>query len=152
MSPNVNQDQGEFLKANQALKRIQDGEFLIVNSRRRNGVILQKPYYTEFAGPGAVIGGTFDRNCQELIPVGKLSLIRPKSLEDQHRACLIRRQWILLTKQLTENQDPQERARMLLNQFENYFDSASVAHLPDEIFAQLVGVFPSTMCQSRQLH
>jgi hypothetical protein len=135
----------------QILKRIQDGELLIVSSRRRNGAILCKSYHTEFAGPGAAIGGLFDQDCQSLIPVGKLALTLPETPEDHHRACLIRRQWILLTKQLTENPEPQERARMVLAQFENYFDFESVDCLPDEVFAQLVGVFPSTIHNSRHL-
>jgi hypothetical protein len=146
----MSQSETESLKLSQSLKRIQEGELFAVSSRRRNGVILRKPYHMEFAGPGAVVGGVFDRDCQSLIPVGKLSLDRLESSEEQHRAYLIRRQWVLLIKQLTEHPDPQERARMILNQFENYFDSASIAQLSDEVFAQLVGVLPCTVRQSRE--
>jgi len=132
------------------LQQIQAGQAFIVNSHRRNGVLLMKPYHTEFAGPGAIIGGPLDLDCQKLLPVGRLSLLVPSSTADYHRACLIRRQWIILIHQITSNPDPQERIRLLMNQFENYFDLDKLASVPDDAFARLVGVFPQTIVQFRQ--
>ena len=42
------------------LPQIKQKKLLIVNPRRKNGLILYKRYYAEFAGPGAVIGSEFD--------------------------------------------------------------------------------------------
>ena len=33
---------------------------LFINPKKKNGLILIKTYYTDFAGPGAIIGGCFD--------------------------------------------------------------------------------------------
>lgn len=124
-------------------------ELLIVNARRRNGLILHKHYYAEFAGPGSAVGGPVDRDCQRVLPVGNLSLLYPESTDDYTRAYLIRRQWVRLTRQITENPDPLRRAQMILNQFEHYFDSKTVAQLPDDALALLVGVLPQTIRKAR---
>lgn len=140
----------ELQDAETILHRLASEELLIVNSRRRNGLIIYKQYYAEFAGPGAAVGGFFDLDCQQIIPVGELSLVYPADQEERQKAYLIRRQWIRLTHQLTDNPLPMQRAQMILNQFENYFGAETVEQLPDEAFALLVGVLPQTVRTLRQ--
>jgi hypothetical protein len=132
------------------LSRIKSGQLLMVNSRRRNGLILYKQYHAEFAGPGAAVGSFFDQDCQRVVPVGDLSLIPPDAYEDRQKAYLIRRQWIRLTQQFTDKSVPLQRAQMILNQFENYFDQDTIARIPDEAFALLVGVLPYTVRMARR--
>lgn len=122
----------------------------MVNSRRRNGLIIYKRFHAEFAGPGAAIGSFFDVDCQRAVPVGDLSLVYPETQEERQNAYKIRRQWIRLTQQLTDNPVPLQRAQMILNQFENYFGTEMVAQLPDEAFALLVGVLPQTIRMMRR--
>ena len=131
------------------LKQLQNQELLIVNPRRRNGVILYKHFHAEFAGPGSVIGSIFDCDIVKLLPVGNLSIITPQNAQERQKAYLIRRQWVRLIKQITDNPIPLERAQIILNQFENWFDSDTIAKLPDEAFAFLVGVLPHTIQQAR---
>lgn len=133
------------------LQHIRMGRLLVVSKRRRNGLILYKQFHAEFAGPGAVVGGFFDEDCQRVIPVGDLSLVPPHSHEERQEAYLIRRQWIRLTQQFTDTSIPSQRAQMILNQFENYFDADTIARIPDESFALLVGVLPSTVRMARRL-
>jgi hypothetical protein len=120
-------------------------EVLIVNDRRRNGLILCKPYHAEFAGPGSAVGGMFDRDCQQALSLGNVSLVCPESAEERQRAYKIRLGWIKLIKQITDNPVPLQRAQLLLNQFEGFFDATTIAQLPDEALALLVGVFPQTI-------
>lgn len=127
------------------LAQLRSGQLLMVNSRRRNGLVIYKRFHAEFAGPGAAVGSFFDVDCQRVIPVGDLSLVEPENHEERQKAYLIRRQWIRLTQQFTDNAVPSQRAQMILNQFENYFDPETVAQLPDEAFALLVGVLPQTV-------
>ncbi|WP_199336784.1 hypothetical protein [Oscillatoria sp. FACHB-1407] len=136
--------------SDEILKHLRSGRLLMVNSRRRNGLILYKQFHAEFAGPGAAVGGFFDEDCQQVIPVGNLSLLVPDSHEERQKAYLIRRQWIRLTQQFTDNSVPLQRAQMILNQFENYFDANTIASLPDESFAMLVGVLPQTIRMARR--
>jgi hypothetical protein len=132
------------------LERIRNGELLIVSSRRRNGLILFKKYHAEFAGPGAAIGSFLDLDCESVYPVGSLLLIEPQTHEERQRAYLIRRQWIRLTYQFTDNAVPLKRAQMILNQFETYFDRETIAKVPEEAFAMMVGVLPHTVRLARR--
>ncbi len=124
-------------------------KLLIVSPRRRNGLILFKRYHAEFAGPGAAVGGLIDRDCQRVLPVGNLSLISPQSSAERERAYLIRRQWVRLTIEITDNPTPLQRAQRILNQFEGFFESEIIAQLPDEALAFLVGVLPETIRKVR---
>ncbi|MDY6786164.1 MAG: hypothetical protein SW833_27060 [Cyanobacteriota bacterium] len=132
------------------VRRLRDKELLAVNSRRRNGLIVYKHHHAEFAGPGAIVGGLFDADAIAVFPVGELDLICPETPPDRERAYLIRRQWVRLIKQITDNPDSTQRARMILNQFENWFDASTAAKIPDEAFARLVGVLPKTIAKVRR--
>lgn len=144
-SLNVRQELIEHPNDSDILTQLNSGQLLVVNSRRRNGLIIYKRFHAEFAGPGAAVGSFFDVDCSRVIPVGDLSLVFPDSQEERQKGYLIRRQWIRLTQQLTDNPVPLQRAQMILNQFENYFGPETVADLPDEAFALLVGVLPQTV-------
>ena len=141
----------ENLNTSEILRLLQGGQVLMVNSRRRNGLILYKGYHAEFAGPGAVVGSFYDQDCKWALPVGNISLLSPESYEERQKAYLIRRQWIRLMRQMTEKPAPQQRVQMILTQFENYFDPLTVAQLPDEAFALLVGVLPQTVRTVRRV-
>lgn len=140
----------ESLTGSEILTQLHSGKLLVVNSQRKNGLILYKDYHAEFAGPGAAVGGQFDLNCQRVLPVGRFSVIEPKSHEDRQKAYLIRRQWTRLTRQLTEEPEPLQRAHKILTQFEAFFDAQTVAQLPDEAFALLIGVLPQTVGMARR--
>jgi hypothetical protein len=140
----------EGVSAEEFLACIQSGQVWTVNSRQRNGIILHKPFHTEFAGPGAAVGGRLDLDCQRIILMGKLSLIRPDSHQERQNAYLIRRQWIKLIQQVTDKSDPLQRAQQILNQFENYFDQDTIGRIPDEAFAAMVGVLPYTIRMARR--
>lgn len=132
------------------LEQIQAGELLVVSRNRRNGLILYKRFHADFAGPGAAVGGTLDRDCIAIVPVGNLRLKQPASKQDLEEAYRIRRQWTILTRQMTDSEAPEKRARMILSQFENYFDPKVVASIPDEAFGLMVGIFPKTITEARQ--
>lgn len=134
---------------NDILCSLQSKELLVINPRRKNGLILYKPYHAEFAGPGAAIGANFDEDVIDVVPVGKLSLATPKTPQERINSYLIRRQWVKLAKQISDNAIPQQRAQVILNQFEHWFDLETAMSLSDETFALLVGVLPQTMKKVR---
>jgi hypothetical protein len=131
------------------IAKLLNQELLLVNPRRKNGLILYKRYYAEFAGPGAVVGSVFDPDVKQVVPVGNLSLIHPQTRQEKINAYLIRRQWVRLINQITDNPISLQRAQVILNQFENWFDMETTAKLPDEAFAMLVGVLPQTIHKAR---
>ena len=133
------------------IKELSNGKLLLVDSRRRNGLILIKHFHAEFAGPGAAVGGAFDVDSQQAIPVGDFCLVYPQSPQERQKAFGIRRHWVRLMEQLTAKPEALERAQMLLTQFEQYFDAETVAQVPDRALALLIGVFPQTIRSARQL-
>jgi hypothetical protein len=133
------------------LAKIRSGNLWAVNSRRRNGLIIHKEFYTEFAGPGAAVGGGLDDDCRAVIPLGSLSLISPETAEAQQKALKIRLQWVRLTQNFTDKPVPIDRAQLILEQFKSYFDQSIVEQVPDEAFALLVGVLPYTVQRARHL-
>ncbi|MER3478582.1 MAG: hypothetical protein C4287_21615, partial [Leptolyngbya sp. ERB_1_2] len=68
------------------LTQLSYGQLLMVNSRRRNGLIIYKQFHAEFAGPGAAVGTVFDRDCRGVLAVGDLSLVYPKAHEERQKA------------------------------------------------------------------
>lgn len=129
---------------------VRSGQIWVVNGRRRNGLILYKQFHAEFAGPGAAVGGAYDQDCLRVLPVGNFLLVRPTSHQERQNAYLIRRQWIKLTQQFTDQSIAIERAQMILNQFETYFDQQTIARVPDEAFALMVGVLPYSVRLARR--
>ena len=132
------------------LEQIQAGKLLVVSRNRRNGIILYKRFHADFAGPGAAVGGSLDRDCIGILPVGNLRLKQPVSNQDLEEAYRIRRQWTILTGQLTDTSSPEKRAKMILSQFDNYFEPRIVASIPDEALGLMVGIFPKTIAEARQ--
>lgn len=149
---NLGTDLTEHPHSSDILAEINSGKLLMVDSRRRNGLILIKRFHAEFAGPGAAVGGAFDLDSQQAIPVGDFCLVCHLSPQDRQKALGIRRHWVRLTEQLTAKPVALERAQMILTQFQQYFDLETVAQIPDEFLALLVGVFPQTIRAARQIH
>ena len=130
--------------------QLRDKQLLVVNPKKKNGLIIYKKYHAEFAGPGAVIGSYFDVDVMGVLPVGNLSLITPETSQERVSAYLLRRQWVRLINNITENPEPSQRAETIINQFRNWFDEDTASQLPDKAFARLVGVIPETVAKARQ--
>ncbi len=141
----------EVLDPSEIMSELKSGHLLTVNRSRRNGLIVYKRYYAEFAGPGAAVGGVCDVDCQGVLPVGNLELVPTKTSEEGRQAYLIRLQWIRFTHQFTNHTAPLDRAQRILQHFDAFFGSKIVSTLPDEAFALLVGVLPQTIHQARLL-
>ena len=139
------------LHSSDIIKELNSGKLLLVDSRRRNGLILIKHFHAEFAGPGAAVGGAFDVESVQAIPVGEFCLVCPQSPQERQKAYGIRRHWVRLMEQLTAKPFALERAQMLLTQFEQYFDAETLAQIPDRALALLIGVFPQTIRSAREL-
>ncbi len=141
----------KYSPTSQLLTQIRSGQLFVVDSRRRCGLIVYKRFHAEFVGPGAAVGGIFDIECQQTIPVGDLVLLYPESYEERQKAFAIRRHWIRLLERLTAQEVPLQRTQMMLTQFQHYFDRETVLRLPDEAIARLVGVLPQTVRSLRHL-
>jgi hypothetical protein len=141
-----------ILNKTELIAQLSSGQLLVVDSTRRSGLIIQKRYHSEFAGPGSAVGGFFDIGVQHLFPIGDLTLVAPAShaYDERQQAFATRRQWLRLIEQLTERTAPLMRASLLLERFSHYFDPAMIDALPNDVLASLIGVMPTTMATARQ--
>jgi len=130
---------------------LQKRQFLVVDSRRKNGVIIYKRHHAEFAGPGSMIGGVIDVDLAKVITVGEFSVTIPETAKERIAAYLMRRRWNRVIKQITEQPNSLERAQLIVDQFEHWFNTQTMQAIPDEAFALLVGVFPETIRNIRCL-
>ena len=127
------------------VEQIRSGPCQVVNSRKAGGIIILTEHSAEFAGPGAVVDTPLDRHCTQVIPLGTLVLVSPKSVDEVLTGYRIRLQWLKLISRSTSLENTQMRAQKILDQFEQFFRKSDVQQVPDEVLAQLVGVLPQTI-------
>lgn len=131
------------------LNQLKSGQLFRVSGRRGNAIIIVHRHHAELAGPGAAIGGVFDIDCRRVIPVGHSGLVYPESRSERQKAYTLRQKWMGFTQHAMTSWVPLQRAKNLVILLYKYFDQQSVAQLPDEVLAQLVGVLPKTMAMAR---
>lgn len=134
-----------------SLSQLKSGKVWIVSKKRRNGLIVYKRCHSEFAGPGAAVGGICDSDCHGCLPMGNLELVLPQSPEELYQAYLTRIQWTRLLHGITSDSVPIKRAQKILQNFEGFFGAKTVSSTPDEAFALMVGVIPETVHEARLL-
>ena len=131
------------------LNQLKSGQLLKVNGFPGSAIIICHRHHAEMAGPGAAVGSLFDINCRRVIPIGNPSVVYPESLAERQKAYVVRQQWIRLNQKAMEHCVPLHRAVAILRLFERYFGPEATTQMPDEILAQLVGVFPKTIQMAR---
>ncbi|NEO28181.1 MAG: hypothetical protein F6K03_15205 [Kamptonema sp. SIO4C4] len=134
----------------QVVQQLKSGQIFYVKASPNNGVLILHPHYTEVVGPEAAVGGILDLDCARLIPLGKVALTYPESLQRKRDTFLNRRKWIVATKKAVNDPVPLRRAKIILVMMSRYFGYKRVQSLEDEVLASIVGVLPQTMAFARQ--
>ncbi len=129
----------------QPIEMLKDGQLLSLSESYPAGLILQKPYYAEYIGPGAAVGGMFDLQCVTIHPLGKAELSTPETLDERQNAFQRRMEDIEQMQLICEKDLPIERAVAVLEMLSQHFYQDEIQMIPNEVLAKLVGVLPSTM-------
>ena len=145
-----NRELVRYSKPAEIVSQLNSGQLLVVDSKKRCGLIVYKGFHAEFAGPGSAVGSFFDIGQERIIPIGDLTLIYPEKYEERQQAYAIRRKWIQVMEDITTKEVPLKRAEMILERFEQCFDRSTAAQIPDESLSLLVGVMPSTIRKARR--
>ncbi|MDK3156492.1 hypothetical protein QPK87_07865 [Kamptonema cortianum] len=138
------------VNSTQLLGQLQSGRLLQVDPRCSGGFILRKRHHAEFVGAGGAIGGLFDLDCVELIPVGNAAIAHPETYEERQAAYTTRQQWSQTLQQATELLVPLQRAQAALTVLSDYLGTETATPISDELLALLVGVLPKTIASLRQ--
>lgn len=134
----------------QPLEMLKNGQLLSLAQNHPAGLILQKPYYAEYIGPGAAIGGMFDLQCVTVHALGKAELNVPETLDERQDAFQKRMENIEQMQQICEKDLPIERAVAVLEMLSQQFHQEEIQTISNDILAKLVGVLPSTMATAWQ--
>ncbi|MGB8698258.1 MAG: hypothetical protein WCD18_02480 [Thermosynechococcaceae cyanobacterium] len=137
-------------KSTQPVELLKSGQLLSITNSLDAGIILQKPFFAEFVGPGAAIGGLFDLECVTIYTLGKTEFAVPSTLSERQQAFRRRIEDIETMQVLCQADAPLTRAIDLLDMLCKRFGIDEVRNIPNEILAKVVGVLPGTMAMAWQ--
>lgn len=150
MKVNHSHDSSGSAENKQPIEMLKDGQLLSLSKQSPAGLILQKPYYAEYIGPGAAIGGMFDLQCVTIHSLGQAELNVPETLDDRQDAFQRRMEDIEAMQLICEKDLPIERAVAVLEMLSQQFHPDEIQMISNDILAKLVGVLPSTMAAAWQ--
>ncbi|WP_052128631.1 hypothetical protein [Neosynechococcus sphagnicola] len=127
------------------LQLLGSGQLLSLSPHHQGWLILQKPFYTEFVGPGAAIGGSFDVQCKSIFAIGDVQFVAPTTLAEKKQAFQVRINSIQLLHELMQEISPLQRAVLLVEQLCSMLGIGLAQEIPHELAAQLIGVMPHNL-------
>jgi hypothetical protein len=137
-------------KSNQPIELLKSGQLLAVTDSEPAGIILQKPFFAEFIGPGAAIGGLFDLKCVTIYTLGKAEFTAPATQEERQLAFRRRIDNIAAMQTLCQAEAPLRRAIDLLDMLCDRMGTTEIRSIPNEVLAKIVGVMPGTIAMAWQ--
>jgi hypothetical protein len=137
-------------KSNQPIELLKSGQLLAVTNSEASGIILQKPFFAEFIGPGAAIGGLFDLKCVTIYTLGKAEFTAPATREERQVAFRRRMDDVTTMQNLCQSDVPLRRAIDLLDMLCDRMGTDEIRSIPNEVLAKIVGVIPGTIAMAWQ--
>jgi hypothetical protein len=131
--------------SNPPIELLKSGQLLCVTDSPTSGIILQKPFFAEFVGPGAAIGGLFDLECVTIYTLGTTEFTAPVTLEERQTAFRRRINDIGILQNLCQSDVPLQRAIDLLDLLCGRFGVEEIRNIPNDVLAKAVGVLPHTI-------
>jgi hypothetical protein len=137
-------------KSNQPIELLKSGQLLAVTDSETSGIILQKPFFAEFIGPGAAVGGLFDLKCVTIYTLGKAEFTAPSTQEERQVAFRRRIDNIAAMQALCQSEAPLRRAIDLLDLLCKHGGVDEIRSIPNDVLAKVVGVMPGTIAMAWQ--
>lgn len=128
------------LQSQRLLGKIHSGQVFVVEGKKGNALILCHPYYCEIVGPKSAVGTPLDRDCQQVILLGEVTLRLPDDSQEKAKAYKNRQKWISATQKVVDQLPPLKRITTIIEMIQDYCGTQAVNNLSDEIIAKMVGV------------
>ena len=132
------------------LSFFKSGQFLSLTPDCQGGIILQKPFYADFVGPGAAVGSSFDVDCTSVYVIGPVKFCASTIYSERQQAFQRRMAYSQQLQEILQVEAPFERAGLILRQLCQWVGAEAAQKIPDELVAQLAGLLPKTIVFSRQ--
>jgi hypothetical protein len=129
---------------------IESGKFLSLAPECCGAVLLQKPFYLDFAGPGAAIGSRFDRHCTAVYLIGTLKFSESITASERQLALQRRMAYAKQLEAIARMKAPFARARSIQHHLNQWLGIQEAKTIPDAWVAQLVGLQPETIAFARK--
>jgi hypothetical protein len=141
-----NRNQQVYSVSNQVpLSFFKSGQFLSLTNDCQGGIILQKRFYADFAGPGAAFGSSFDVDCTSVYVIGAVKFSALSIYSDRQQAFKKRMAYCDRLQKITRLEDPLKRAFSILEQLYHWVGAQETEKIPDELVAMLAGLLPQTI-------
>ncbi|MBF2028166.1 MAG: hypothetical protein IGS48_15605 [Oscillatoriales cyanobacterium C42_A2020_001] len=134
------------------LHRLQRGQLLAIAPDSPGGLLIVKSFYVDFAGPGAAVGGEFDRHCTAVYIVGTVRLQTIAHQSDREDAIQTRLAYVEQLSHIVDNPNAQQRGRAIVHQLAEWLPGNLSLTIPAELTAGLAGVLPTTVQMAWQSH
>lgn len=132
------------------LHRITSGTVWAIAPETKGGLLLVKPFYVDFAGPGAAVGGKFDQDCVAVYAVGQVRLQPILTQGDRAAAIHTRRTYAAQLAAILDMPQATQRGHCILSQLATWLPGNLALTIPAELTASLAGVLPRTIQQAWQ--
>lgn len=129
----------------QLVQVFKSGQLLCLKSQCLSGVILQKPYFADFIGPGAVVGGAFDLQCTSVYLLGSVEFMVPETPAARRTAFQQRISYVDYLQEISQLPSPIRRSHAIISWLSQQFGQDEVSKIPHQLLAALVGVLPESI-------
>lgn len=123
----------------------EDHQRLFVAPEHEGGVLLQKPFYADFIGSGAIIDERVDAGYQAMYPIGKIHLSVATTPEEWRKARQKRIAYSCRLAEIARLRDSHRRAIGIIQQMCAWVGEDNAQLIPPDLIARLVGVHPKTI-------
>jgi hypothetical protein len=127
------------------LDLFKSGQLLVLKPNCRGGLIIQKPFYADFVGPGAAVGGSFDIQSTSVYVMGEVEFYAPTTYEERQQAFQTRIAYIQKLQEVLSVSSSIHRACLIIHQLSLWLGVSHVRRIPFELVAQLGGVLPKSV-------
>ncbi|MDX2243431.1 MAG: hypothetical protein NW224_22345 [Leptolyngbyaceae cyanobacterium bins.302] len=134
------------------LHRLTGGHVLAIAPDTLGGLLLVKGFYVDFAGPGAAVGGGFDRACTAVYAIGTVrfqTLLTSSALEAAIQARVAYAEQLAAIVSIPQ---AVQRARLMATYLAEWLPGNLSLTISSELMAGLAGVLPGTVHRAWQTH
>ncbi len=118
---------------------------LFVSPEHQGGVLLQKPFYVDFVGPGALLDGRIDAGYKAMYSIGTVHLSVAMTLEERSKARQQRLAYSCRLAEIARFYDARRRAIAIVQQMCEWVGEDNAQLMSPDLMGRLVGVFPKTI-------
>lgn len=129
---------------------LKSGQLLALKPNCQGGLIIQKPFYADFVGPGSAVGSSFDVTCTSVYAIGQIEFYAPTRYAERQQAFQKRMAYSQKLTEILLEDSPLHRAFSIINQLSQWLGADKAQKIPPELIAHIGGLLPKTVAIALQ--